>query len=49
MIENQVILDVYTDFEGRVIFTDAEKSAIYMVQNEEITFVSNLIISKNLL
>lgn len=40
LLEDQVILDVHQDFNGRLIFTNPEESSVYMVNGEDIVFVT---------
>jgi hypothetical protein len=40
LIEEQVILDVHQDFNGRLIFTNPDEGSVYMVNGEDIVFVT---------
>lgn len=40
LLENQVILDVHQDFNGRVVFTNPDEGSVYLVNGEDIVFVT---------
>lgn len=47
LLEDQVILDVHQDFDGRLIFTNPEEGSVYMVNGEDIVFVTKFKVRKS--
>ena len=43
-LDNQIILDVHQDHAGRLIYTNPEEGAIYLVDGDDIVFVSEFIV-----
>ena len=48
LIDNQVILDVHQDFNGRVVFTNPDESSVYMINGEDVVFVTQFNICKSI-
>lgn len=46
ILDDQVILDIHQDFKKRLIYTNPDEGAIFMISGDDIIFVSDYITCK---